>query len=179
MKEHYKNDVRVSLKAKFLAGLVAASVTLTACAPFGPFGSFSGPVGPGSFYCDRNPFFCGMLGVLIVAGIYWASAGSSSAVHGMVPGPHTIASDKRLKTDIKFAGEMESGLKVYAFRYRGDERYFSGVLAEDLLENPRFAHAVARGEDGYLRVDYSVLGVEMILPEVMAEAGQAALKAAQ
>ena len=88
---------------------------------------------------------------------------------------YAVASDQDLKTDITRVHTMENGLNLYAFRYKGDERGFVGVLAEELAADPRFASAVTQGEGGYLLVNYGKLGLPLMEGEQMAAAGQAAL----
>ena len=72
-------------------------------------------------------------------------------------------SDVRLKTNIKFLRKLASGVKVYSWTWnkRGKEIAGSqpgyGVLAQQILNI--IPEAVSRGDDGYLRVDYSKVGV--------------------
>lgn len=148
------------------AGILSSTLVLTAaCGPKG-LGQ-DGASDQSGFYCDRNPAVCAVAGVVIVAGIALASDDGSP--------PPALPSDTRLKTDVRRAGELDNGLTVYAFRFKGDDRYFAGLMADELLEDQRFAHAVRRGDDGYLRVDYAKLGVNLDKPGLMAEAGRAAL----
>jgi hypothetical protein len=79
-------------------------------------------------------------------------------------------SDARLKTDISRVRTAEGGVNIYAFRYRGDDRLFEGVIAQELLENPRLAHAVTE-QDGFLAVCYDRLGIEVAGRDQMAMAG--------
>ena len=66
-------------------------------------------------------------------------------------------SDRRLKTGIKQVAAFRSGIRLYRFRYRGSETEYLGVLAQQVS---RMApHAVRKGRDGFLRVDYDVLGL--------------------
>src|SRR5690606_7332530 len=39
-------------------------------------------------------------------------------------------SDKRLKTDIKKVGELNNGLPLYSYRYKGDDEKHVGVMAQ-------------------------------------------------
>lgn len=43
-----------------------------------------------------------------------------------------VASDRRVKEDIKQVGQMENGLPVYTFRYIGDNTVHMGVMAQDV-----------------------------------------------
>lgn len=69
------------------------------------------------------------------------------------------ASDRRLKTDVVFRGEIASGIRLYDFRYLDGDSVFIGPMAQDLLADPRHAHAVQRGADGFYLVDYAALGL--------------------
>lgn len=61
-------------------------------------------------------------------------------------------SDRRLKTDIKRVGTLDSDLAVYRYRYKGDERYQIGVMADEVRE--KFPDAVHVGPGGFDMVDY-------------------------
>jgi len=68
-------------------------------------------------------------------------------------------SDIRLKTDIQQVGTTTHNLPLYTFRYIGRDGQYEGVMAQDVLKvMPR---AVIVDEDGYYRVDYNMLGIEM------------------
>lgn len=74
------------------------------------------------------------------------------------PAPPT-PSDARLKKDITYIGTNDLGLKLYKFRYSSGSQFYVGVMAQDIiLTHP---HAVSVGPDGYYRVDYSALGIQM------------------
>jgi hypothetical protein len=67
-------------------------------------------------------------------------------------------SDVRLKHDIRLLGSLDNGLGFYRFAYVGGDRVYVGVMAQEVQ---RIAPtAVERGRDGYLRVDYSKLGLK-------------------
>lgn len=66
-------------------------------------------------------------------------------------------SDVRLKEDIARIGTTTHGLPLYRFRYRSKPGLYEGVMAQEALRV--MPEAVARGEDGFLRVDYTRLGV--------------------
>ena len=66
-----------------------------------------------------------------------------------------MMSDRRLKTDIKELDTLSDGTPVYTFRYKGDDTYRIGVMAQDILEtHPDAVHVI----DGYYCVDYSKMG---------------------
>jgi len=64
-------------------------------------------------------------------------------------------SDRRLKTDITRVGTLESGLPVYRYRYKGDDRFQIGVMADEVAE--KFPHAVSRDISGFDRVNYAAV----------------------
>lgn len=67
----------------------------------------------------------------------------------------SMFSDRRLKENIEAAGE-ENGHKVYSFNYKGDDKRFIGVMADEVeVLVPDAVEEV----DGYLAVDYSKIGV--------------------
>jgi len=65
-------------------------------------------------------------------------------------------SDIRLKEDIQRVGTTVHGLALYQFRYRGRTELYEGVMAQDVLKV--MPDAVVGGTDGYLRVNYALLG---------------------
>jgi len=62
-------------------------------------------------------------------------------------------SDARMKHDAKRVGTLPSGIPVYEFKYHGSDTPQIGVIAQEVEEF--IPNAVVRGDDGYLRVDYS------------------------
>jgi hypothetical protein len=73
-------------------------------------------------------------------------------------------SDRRLKTDIAALGETADGIQLYSWKYKSDPATtWVGVMAQDLvITHPE---ALATGADGFYRVNYSTLGVEMMTLE--------------
>lgn len=67
-------------------------------------------------------------------------------------------SDIRLKENIKKVGER-NGFNIYQFNYKNyPDRSYEGVMAQEVLDiKPEAVHE----EDGYLYVDYGLLGLEM------------------
>jgi len=55
--------------------------------------------------------------------------------------------------------EEGSHLKEYTFKYTGKDDRYEGVMAQDVLKV--MPEAVSVGEDGYYRVDYAMLGIEL------------------
>ena len=56
-------------------------------------------------------------------------------------------------------GTTARNLPLYAFRYIGKDEQYEGVMAQDVLKV--VPAAVIVGEDGYYRVNYAMLGIEM------------------
>lgn len=69
------------------------------------------------------------------------------------------ASDRRLKEDITSVGTTVYGLPLYHFRYRDQDGVYEGVMADDVLRVK--PSAVSCGADGFMRVNYGSLGLEM------------------
>jgi hypothetical protein len=84
-------------------------------------------------------------------------------------------SDIRLKCDAEPIGMTPEGFRLYRFRYIGDSRVFTGVMAQDLLADERHAEAVRVLQGGYFGVDYTRLGIERLVTEDMRQAGARAL----
>jgi Chaperone of endosialidase len=83
-------------------------------------------------------------------------------------------SDRRLKTHVRHAGETADGLKLYSFRFVGEDREFRGVMAQELLADERHRPAVELGADGYYRVHYARLGLASLASAEMRAAGERA-----
>jgi hypothetical protein len=69
-------------------------------------------------------------------------------------------SDRRLKTAVRRVATLPSGLGLYRFKYLGSDVEYVGVMAQEVLDV--MPSAVVRGADGFLRVDYQMLGLEML-----------------
>lgn len=126
-------------------------------------------------YCDREPYVCIAAGAVIVAGIVIAASNSNDS-----SGSGSGYSDARLKQEVRPVGTLPNGVNLYAFRYWNDDRTFVGVVAQDLLKDPRFRDAVSVGDGGYYVVDYRALGVEIAGAKAQfAAAGRHAMEAAR
>ena len=80
---------------------------------------------------------------------------------GAVGGGLASSSDRRLKENIVKVGVDENtGLNLYDFNYIGESKRYRGVMADE-VESAGYAAAVALGEDGYKRVYYDALGLQM------------------
>jgi len=84
-------------------------------------------------------------------------------------GPNFSPSDRRLKADIQHLETLESGIKLYSFRYVWGGPTYVGVMAQDLLES--HPEAVYQDAYGFYSVDYSVLNLRMATLEQY-ESGQ-------
>jgi hypothetical protein len=70
-------------------------------------------------------------------------------------------SDRRLKKGIaRVATHQSSGLGLYRFKYLWSATEYVGVMAQEVREI--MPNAVVEGDDGFLRVDYRALGIEML-----------------
>ena len=74
-------------------------------------------------------------------------------------------SDARLKRNIELIHTRDDGLKIYNFRYVWSDVTWVGVMAQDLLEQPQFAHAVQMDKDGFYSVNYSKINFEMTMAD--------------
>jgi hypothetical protein len=71
-----------------------------------------------------------------------------------------ISSDIRLKRDIVLLDTTDDGLGIYRYRYLWSETLYVGVMAQEV--ETIVPDAVSRGKDGYLRVNYSRLGLRLM-----------------
>lgn len=124
----------------------------------------------------------------LVGGFYGPAANETAGVFNLTGGTNHVSvtgafgaakpvapSDRRLKVDIEPAGSLPNGLKLYAWRYLGGSHRFTGVMAQDLLGDPRFANAVAVDREGLMRVDYDKIGYRPSHFALMRKEGEAAL----
>lgn len=65
-------------------------------------------------------------------------------------------SDERLKDDLTYLGRHPLGVTRYQWRWRDGSGYGRGVIAQDVAEV--MPEAVHVGPDGWLRVDYAMIG---------------------
>ena len=89
-----------------------------------------------------------------------AAAGLGQALGQIGTMAFMSSSDRRLKTNIKAVGTDErTGLTLYQFRYiNEDDTVYQGVMADEVLE--RYPDAVVHASNGYMSVNYAVLGIE-------------------
>lgn len=71
---------------------------------------------------------------------------------GGILGGRGIFSDERVKENIEEVGELDNGLTIYKFNYKGDPTVQIGLIAQEVLKkNPE---AVSENKDGILMVNY-------------------------
>ena len=89
-------------------------------------------------------------------GIEGGGKGAGAALASMVSG-----SDRRLKQNIESVGvDSATGLNIYDFEYKSDpSRRFRGVMADEVEVD--YPEAVIYGDDGFAKVHYGLLGLEM------------------
>ena len=90
----------------------------------------------------------------------WLPKANSTALFGFGP------SDRRLKRDIAWLGVTQNGINIYMFRYTWSDTAYVGVMAQELLADARFRHAVVRQPNGFYAVNYAKLGMRMTTLDV-------------
>ncbi len=108
-------------------------------------------------------------GIGIGIGIAGGLSGGGGGGHREPQGGHSepggcsggvCPSDIRLKRDIVRVARTDSGLDLYRFRYNWSEQQYVGVMAQDVEK--LLPAAVTRGADGYLRVNYDLIGLKLM-----------------
>lgn len=82
-----------------------------------------------------------------------ALAGGLGAAMSILPFAAMAFSDERLKTDIKHVGKLQTGEKLYSYRYKGDPsgKIHFGPMAQELEKTqPETVHEIG----GFKAVDY-------------------------
>ena len=97
-------------------------------------------------------------GLLNNSTLQYLLSGDSSAVSPTVNGALADSgtfnySDRRLKTDVKRVGVLDSGLPVYSYRFKGSSLPQMGVMADEVERVAPGAVHVDR-QSGYKKVDY-------------------------
>jgi hypothetical protein len=92
-----------------------------------------------------------------------STTGESSSITGQgigalgsLIGGAAKMSDRRVKENIKHIHDVD-GIRVYSFNYVWDKTPTQGAMAQDLLEDARYADAVSVHESGFYQVDYAKL----------------------
>jgi hypothetical protein len=110
-----------------------------------------------------------------VAGVFNLSGGANNTTLMGSFGAKQAPSDRRLKVDVEPLGALPNGLKLYGWRYSGGAHRFTGVMAQDLLADARYADAVIVDDSGLMRVDYARIGYVPPDFAMMRQEGEAAL----
>lgn len=70
-------------------------------------------------------------------------------------------SDRRAKENIALVGvDDATGINLYEFNYLGDDRRYRGVMADEVIDV--MPDAVSVNEDGFMQVNYGMLGLQMV-----------------
>ncbi|MDT0508386.1 transferrin-binding protein-like solute binding protein [Novosphingobium sp. MMS21-SN21R] len=95
-----------------------------------------------------------------VAGTFALTGGGNNvSVIGSFGASQAVPSDRRVKCDLRREGRWTNGLPRWSWRYIGERSRFVGVLAQEVLADPRFAGAVSTDAAGMMRVDYERLAI--------------------
>ena len=125
-------------------------------------------------FCGRNTALCVVGGLVATAVVVFAIAMADS------DDDWWTGSDIRLKRDVRPVETLPNGVQLYSFRYWNDDRTFVSVMAQDLLKDARFRHAVTEDESGYYMVNLGALGLGVAgSRSQFYEAGQNAMRAAE
>jgi hypothetical protein len=107
---------------------------------------------------------------VIIGGVI---AGASKRDHSSTG---TVTSDIRLKRDVHLLVTLDSGMKIYSFKYLWSYTAYVGVMAQDLLANPAWRDAVVTSPNGFYAVNYGTLGLKMVTLEEWQAQGVASIK---
>jgi hypothetical protein len=142
------------LRISLTASALVLSLGVTGCTNTGNVG-----------LCVENTALCILGGVAVVGLGIWAISeiDDDDDDSPSSPGLSNFTSDLRLKRDVREFRTMPNGVTLFTFRYWNDERTFVGAIAQDLLKDERFHHAVSVGDHGYFVVDYRAL--QLGIPE--------------
>ena len=98
---------------------------------------------------NKEVILVGTVAVVVVGAVIMTGGAAAPAL--------ALTSDRRKKKNIRLVGYSPNGIPKYTFQYRDDERYYHGVMAQDLVET--YPKALILGSDGFFQVDYSQLDV--------------------
>lgn len=85
---------------------------------------------------------------------FGAITGAIGNIAGSAGQAAMMASDRRLKTDIKLVGKTDSGIPIYTYKYKGENVTQMGVMAQDVEQ----VMPEAVGElNGYKAVNYGMI----------------------
>lgn len=108
---------------------------------------------------SKGSMFDSLLGLgSLGLGAYSAGLfGGGAAASGLGTGGLLMMSDCDLKTNITEIGE-QNGHKLYEFKYKGDDKRYIGVMAQEVMKTRPDAVCIINGS---YAVDYGRLGIEM------------------
>ena len=72
-----------------------------------------------------------------------------------------MMSDIRMKENISQTGVSPSGIPIYQFNYKGDNKKYSGTMAQDLIKLG-MKDAVSKMDNGYYGVHYNMIDVDFL-----------------
>ena len=93
----------------------------------------------------------------VIGGIAGSFFGPMGSAAGSALGGSLFPSDRRLKTDIKPVGKMNTGLTVYSYRLKTGGPIQIGVMADEVAITVPRAYVKGGAGNGYDAVDYSLL----------------------
>jgi len=111
----------------------------------------------------------GTMALGAAASIYGLGGLGATGANSLNAGPMSWffgggASDRRLKDNIKQVGISPKGYKIYEFSYKGADRRFRGVMAQDVVKvNPMAVGIASTNNLNFLTVDYDQIDVDMEL----------------
>ncbi len=82
--------------------------------------------------------------------------------NGQGTGTPAVPSDIRLKRDIHLVATLDTGMKIYSFKYLWSDTAYVGVMAQDLLQSRAWRDAVVTSTNGFYAVKYGALGLKMV-----------------
>ena len=77
----------------------------------------------------------------------------------ITPRPRLIYSDVRLKREVLLLETLSNGINLYRYQYRWSDTEYVGVMAQEVAAV--VPEAVSTDADGYFRVDYRRLGIQL------------------
>jgi hypothetical protein len=77
----------------------------------------------------------------------------------ITPRSGLVFSDVRLKRELLLLETLGNGIKLYRYQYRWGATDYVGVMAQEVAAI--VPDAVSKDADGYLRVDYRRLGLQL------------------
>tara|TARA_R110002020_G_scaffold1011_4_gene5124 strand:- start:3757 stop:4605 length:849 start_codon:yes stop_codon:yes gene_type:complete len=83
-------------------------------------------------------------------------------IAGGITGALSYLSDIRLKENITKTGVSKSGIPIYTFNYKNNNKVWSGTMAQDLIDMGK-EDAVTITDNGYYAVYYNMIDVDMEL----------------